>query len=187
VPFINHRLLYGALGMVMAGGLVLAPAMSAYAAYSDIWTGEQITVTFKLPPSTNLNWTPQAGEPGVIVSEIHNMGQGLTSGLATISNVDLISATPNTFRVRFTVPAPEYGVMWSDVYFSLSLPIPGTTALAFGGNSTTDYTYVSPPPAGQLPEVPVASALPVIGLLAYGGMWAKQRYGQRTMPPRDMA
>ena len=176
MPLIKHRLLYGALGMVIAGGLVLTPTMTAYAADSDIWAGEQITVTFKLPPSTNLNWTPQAGEPGVIVSEIHNMGQGFTSGLATISHVDLVSATTNTFQVTFNVPAPEYGIMWSDVYFSLSLPIPGTATLASGGNSTTDYTYVSPPPVGQMPEVPVASALPVIGLLAYGSIWAKQRY-----------
>lgn len=182
-----HRLFYGAIGLVMAGGLALAPAASAYAANTDMWAGEQITVTFTLPSLTNLSWTPTVGEPGVTVSEIANVGPGFTSGLATISNVDLIQATTNTFVTTFTVPAPEYGIMYPNVYFSLALPIDNNPANgdASGGNSTTNYTYVlPPPPSGQLPEVPVAAALPFIGLLAYGGVRAKQWLGGGTTPPQ---
>jgi hypothetical protein len=163
-------IVYGALGLAIAGGLALAPDASVYAANTDIWAGEQITVTFQLPASTNLNWTPTVGESGVTVSEIANLGQGFTTGLGTISNVDLIKATTNTFEVTFTVPAPQYGILYSDVYFSLNLPIDNNPAkgLATGGNSTTDYSYVAGPPVGQLPEVPVAAALPGIAVVGYG-------------------
>lgn len=175
------RILYSALGLAMAGGLAVAPAASVYAATTDIWRGEQITVTFQLPPSTNLTWTPTVGESGVTVSEIANLGGGLTQGLATLSNVHLIQATTNTFMATFTVPAPEFGVLYSNVYFSLDLPIDNNPAngLASGGNSTANYAYVTPPPpSGQMPEVPVAAALPFIALIAYGGF--RVRHAQRT-------
>ena len=59
---IKHLVLYGALGLVMAVGWALAPAASVFAANTDIWSGEQITLTFQLPPNTNLNWTLKTGE-----------------------------------------------------------------------------------------------------------------------------
>ncbi|PSR22775.1 MAG: hypothetical protein C7B45_05435 [Sulfobacillus acidophilus] len=174
-------LLRGALGLVAAGGVALALPLSAYAATTDIYAGEEITVTFQLPPSTNLNWTPTVGESGVEVEEIANIGSGQTNALATIDNVDLVSATTNTFQVTFTVPAPEYGVLWSDVYFELLLPISNNAAngYATGGDSATQYTYVNVPPVGQTPEVPWATIIPSIGLAAYGGMWLKRRMTQR--------
>ncbi len=169
MSLMKSRLFFGAIGLVMAGGLALVPAVSAYAATTNIWSGEQITVTFKLPPLTNLNSIPTTGT----ISEIANIGGGNTNLLAVINNVHLISATTNTFVATFTVPAPKYGIMWSDVYFSLAVLVNNTSA--FGGNSPADYTYVSPPPpSGQVPEVPFAAALPFISLLAYGGVRTKQ-------------
>ncbi len=190
MPRIKHRVLYGALGLAMAGGLALAPATSVFAATTDMWSGEQITVTFRLPPNTNLNWTPTPGESGVNVEETANMGGGNTNALASISNVDLIQATTNTFVVTFDVPAPEFGIMWGSVFFTLSLPIDNNPAnnYAFGGNSAATYAYVSPPPpTGQTPEVPLAAGLPFIGLLAYGGVRAREMLNRRTTPPRGIA
>lgn len=190
---IKHRVLYGTLGLAMAAGLALAPAASVFAATTNMWSGEQITVTFQLPPNTNLNWTPTLGESGANVEEIANMGGGNTNALASISNVDLIRATTNTFVATFDVPAPEYGIMWSSVFFTLALPIDNNPAnnYAFGGNSTTTYTYVSPPPppppTGQVPEVPIAAALPFIGLVAYGGIRAREMLNRRTIPSRGRA
>jgi hypothetical protein len=104
----------------------------------------------------------------VTVSEIANLNPGFTQGLGTISNVDLIGATTNTFAATFTVPSPEFGTFHPAVYFSLNLPIDNNPREGFaaGANSTTDYSYVATPPSGQLSEVPVAAALPCIARVA---------------------
>ena len=191
MPLVKNWVVYGALGLFMLGMLVLAPAASVLAATTNIWSGETITVTFQLPNLTNLTWTPIPGEPGVQVSEIANLGPGFTNGLATISNVDLIEATTNTFVVTLTVPPPQFGILYGDVYFSLDLPIDNTPAkgLASGGNSQLDYSYVSPPvvPPGQVPEVPAAAALPLVPLLTYGTIRAWKRFSQRTAAPRELS
>lgn len=170
----------------------MAPSASASAADLQIWSGDQITVTFRLPSSTNLLWTPNLGNSGAVVSEIANVGGGYQNGLATIRSVDLIQASTNTFVATFTVPAPEFGILWTNVYFTLSLPIDNqvTSGYASGGTSTTTYTYVTPPPLGQMPEVPYAAALPLVGLLSYGFVrWRKRGFlpsnkdsGSKEMP-----
>lgn len=172
----------GMVAVAMIIAAVMTPSLQAYAAVSGIWAGEQITVTFTLPPLTNLNWTPALGNTGAQVEEIANIGHGMTNGLATISSVDLIQASTNTFVATFTVPAPEYGTLWSDVSFALNLPNQNDPSLGYvsGGDSTGTYNYITPPPVGQLPEVPYAAAFPVIGLLTYGVVRWRRRDCSQT-------
>jgi hypothetical protein len=172
----NKALVRGMFIVAMVATAVMTSSVQASAANFNIWAGDQITVTFTLPPLTNLLWTPALGNSGATVSEIANIGEGFTTNLGTIP-VDLVKSSTNTFVARFTVPEPQYGTLYADVTFNLNLPIKNNPANGFasGGSSSDTYTYVTPPPVGQTPEVPYAAALPVIGLLlSYGVIrWRK--------------
>lgn len=168
----SHRWLHWVVGVAIGGGLIFAPVMSAEAATTGIWAGEQLTQTFTLPPLTNLNSAPTPGEAGVTVTFIANCGVFGSSGIATVP-ATLVSATTNTFKVQVDVPSPEFGIMWTNICLSLALPSGGVTVS--GGETSPLYHYVSEPPVGQLPEVPAAAALPFAGLIVYGGLAARRR------------
>jgi hypothetical protein len=165
----------------LAGGLALVPA-SVYAANTNIWAGESLTLTFQLAPYTHLNFVPATGDYVTVTgfsSETVPGGITVPIVVGSVTDADLIEATTNTFTVQFTVPAPILGTMWSNVYFRLLIPHGGVDLQI--GDTAPDYNYVTPP-VGQVPEVPSAAALPLVGMAAVG-VWARTRGWVRRLVP----
>lgn len=55
------------------------------------------------------------------------------------------------------------------------------TAEVTGESNAVSLTY---PPAGQMPEVPIASGLPLIGLAVGGALWLRSRKVSQAVPSR---
>ena len=131
------------IGVVSIGSSVPAFAGVALSPGETIYAGETVTIN---EPS---NAPPWVGSGSVYIAiDTGKSGAG--------SYVENVQGTENGNSVTFTLPANLSVSSGTPMYFLIIDPL--------SPYFTPNYTWGGGPPTGNLPEVPFAGTLPVMGL-----------------------